>query len=77
MEKEDGCKMETAGETETHRDNLKPNLDGVSVLQEKPMPFIMELNTPTWPRSESEGKFLGCQDSCMQGVEPAAKQQHM
>lgn len=31
--------------TETHEDNLNPNLDGASVLKEKPVPFIKELNT--------------------------------
>lgn len=31
--------------TETREDNLNPNLDGASVLKEKPVPFIMELNT--------------------------------
>ena len=31
--------------TETHKDNLNPNLDGASVLKEKLVPFIKELNT--------------------------------
>lgn len=31
--------------TETHRDNLKANLEVVRVLQEKPAPFITELIT--------------------------------